>query len=468
MKLNPFNTLTGRMVLVTIVAVLLSYGIAFGIYANERGAALRRAAETGVIERVVFTAERLRQASIPERRALVDAIRDYAIRYEVGEAPEVSGGIGGGTGARIARGVTERLPDTQVWAQTLIVETASRRFRIRDGDGPPPGRSRREPGFEREPPPDAPRVKATEVRLAVQLSEGSWLNVRAHLPGPRPAPLSVLAAAIVSVIVVGVGAALVSRQIGRPLADLAAAARALGSGQSNVVAPVSGPDDVRRASTAFNAMAERLGHQLNRQRQMLWALSHDLRTPITAIRLRAELIEDESERQRLLASVAEMETLTEQALSLARAGASEEARATVDLAEIARTLCGELQDIGVNITADAPNAVMAECRPSEIARAARNLAENAAKYGGGGVMRVYRDGGYVVVDVSDNGPGVAPDQLEKLSAPFFRADSARSGAQNGAGLGLAIAQAIAEAHGGSLGLENRAGGGFSAKLMLPA
>jgi signal transduction histidine kinase len=178
------------------------------------------------------------------------------------------------------------------------------------------------------------------------------------------------------------------------------------------------------------------------------------------------LIEDESERQRLLASVAEMEQLTEQALSLARAGASEEERVSVDLAEIARTLCGELQDMGVNVTAEAEAAVLAECRPSEIARAARNLAENAAKYGGGGVMRVYRDDAHAIIEVRDQGMGVPEEQIEALSAPFFRADSARSTA-NGAGLGLAIAQAIAEAHGGKLKLANVTPHGFSAKLVLP-
>jgi signal transduction histidine kinase len=261
---------------------------------------------------------------------------------------------------------------------------------------------------------------------------------------------------------------LVSRQIGRPLADLATAAQALGSGQTQVEAPVSGPEDVRRASTAFNTMAQRLGRQLNRQRQMLWALSHDLRTPITAIRLRAELIDDEPTRHRLLASVDEMERLTEQALALARAGASEEARSQVDLSEIARTLCGELQDMGINAKADAPTPVTAECRPSEIARALRNLAENAAKYGGGGVMRVYRDeNGDAVAEVIDDGPGVAPDQLERLAAPFFRADDARSSEAGGAGLGLAIAQAIAEAHGGRLEFANRTPLGFSARLTLP-
>ncbi len=272
--------------------------------------------------------------------------------------------------------------------------------------------------------------------------------------------------ALIAVVATGAGAALIARQIGRPLADLATAARALGLGEANVAAPVSGPDDVRRASTAFNAMAERLGRQLGRQRQMLWALSHDLRTPITALRLRAELIEDEAARQRLLAPIAEMEQLTEQALALARAGASEEARARVDLAEIARTLCGELQDMGVHVTADAANPVFVDCRPSEIARALRNLAENAAKYAGQGVLHVYRTEGAVIAEATDEGPGVAPSQLARVTAPFFRSDDARSGA-SGAGLGLAIAQAIADSHGGKLELANRTPRGFSAKLILP-
>ena len=463
------NTLTGRMVAVTIVAVIVSYAIAFAIFANERGTALRRAAEVGVAERVVFTAERLRSVA-PERRQFVaESIRDFSMRFSVSTSPEVTASIGG-QGTRIANAITERLVDSSAHAQTRVIDAPSRRFRVRgerseDGGERPP----REFDRPRDGPPgeEAPKVRVTEATVSVRLDDSSWLNATARLPGPRPAPISAMVGALVSIIIVGIGAALVSRQIGRPLSDLANAARALGSGETNVTAPVSGPDDVRRASTAFNAMAERLGRQLNRQRQMLWALSHDLRTPITAIRLRAELIEDDTERQRLLASVAEMETLTEQALSLARAGASDEARANVDLAEIARTLCGELQDMGVNITAEANEALMVECRPSEIARAMRNLAENAAKYGGGGVMRVYSSNKEVVVEVLDDGPGVPPDLLAKLTNPFFRADDARSEAK-GAGLGLAITQAIADSHGGRLILENRTPKGFSAKLILPA
>lgn len=463
MTSNPLNTLTGRLVLVTVLAVIISYAIAFALYANERGAALRRAAETSVAERVVFTQERLLEIA-PDRRASVAAsIRDFSMRYEVSATPEVTQGALSGPGGRVARAIVERLPGAEVHASARTIELPSRRWRMRErafADGGPRPMRR----FETD---EAPMVRQTEVTLSLHLDDHSWLNARARLPGPRPAPLGVLAAALASVIIVGVGAALVSRQIGRPLADLANAARALGAGEANVTAPVSGPEDVRRASSAFNAMAERLGRQLNRQRQMLWALSHDLRTPITAIRLRAELVDDEATRQRLLASVEEMEQLTEQALALARAGASDEARAKVDLAEIARTLCGELQDMGVDVRAQTSEAVIAECRPSEIARALRNLAENAAKYAGGGVMRAYREAGEAVVEVLDEGPGVPAEQLAKLTAPFFRADEARSSSANGAGLGLAIAQAIAEAHAGRLELSNRTPRGFRAKLVLP-
>ncbi|ANP45418.1 ATP-binding protein [Candidatus Viadribacter manganicus] len=470
----PLNTLTGRMVAVTVVAVIVSYAIAFAIYTNERGSALRRAAETNVAERVAFTAERLRDLPPARRVGAAESIREFSLRFNVSETPEITVNTGG-AGTRIANVINERLANSETHARSRIIEAPSRRWRdrgprpLRDGeDRPPPppdqfGDGRGAGG----PPDDAPIVRVTEATISVRLDEATWLNATARLPGPRPTPFSAIVGALVSIVIVGIGAALVARQIGRPLSDLANAARALGSGETNVAAPVSGPEDVRRASTAFNAMAERLGRQLNRQRQMLWALSHDLRTPITAIRLRAELIEDEGERQRLLASVAEMETLTEQALSLARAGASEEARASVDLAEIARTLCGELQDLGINVSADANEPIITECRPTEIARAMRNLGENAAKYGGGGIMRVYRNtANEAVIEIADSGPGVPADLLAKLTNPFFRADDARSEA-SGAGLGLAITQAIADSHGGRLILENRTPRGFSAKLILP-
>lgn len=463
MSWNPLNTLTGRLVLVTVVAVILSYTTAFLLFSNERGAALRRAAETSIVERVVYTAERLREAPPQRRERIAEEIRDPGIRYSVAATPSVEHAATSGAAARIARGIAERLSNAQPRVETRTTDEPPRfRERRHGGDVFRERRRRRDRDSD-----NAPLVSVTRASISVQIDNATWLNARARLPGSPRAPLNLLAGAIGSIFVVGLGAALVSRQIGRPLTDLANAARALGSGQTHVTTPVRGPADVQRASTAFNAMAERLGRQLSRQRQMLWALSHDLRTPITALKLRAELIEDDAVRQRLLAPIEEMELLTEQALSLARAGASDEQRVKVDLAEIAVTLCGELQDLGVNVRAEAPQPVMAECRPSEIARALRNLAENAAKYGGGGVMRVYRSAaGEAVVEVLDDGPGVPDEQLDKLTAPFFRVDEARSKA-NGAGLGLAIAQAIADSHGGRFEFANRTPSGLSAKLILP-
>jgi len=468
---NPLNTLAGRMVLVTVIAVAISYAIAFAFFTNERGNALRRAAESAFSERVAFTADRLSQAPAERRAMIAEGIRDPSIRFRV-ESEAATTETAGGAASRISRAIGEQFVSSEVHVTSRVIETESRRWRnfrerMRDRDERTTDERRHDREMRRRHNEHTPLVRLTEVHASVRLDDTTWLNARGHLPGPAPAPWPVLIGALVSVIAVGIGAALISRQIGRPLSDLANAARALGSGQGNITARVSGPEDVRRASTAFNAMAERLGRQLNRQREMLWALSHDLRTPITALRLRAELIEDDAARQRLLAPIEEMERLTEQALSLARAGASEEARVNVDLAEIVRTLCGELQDMGVNVSADANAPVNAECRPSEIARALRNLAENAAKYAGSGVMRAYRGpAGEAVVEIVDNGPGVPADQIAKLAAPFFRADSARSEA-NGAGLGLAIAQAIAEAHGGKLELANRTPRGFSARLVLP-
>lgn len=453
---NPLNTLAGRMVLVTVLAVAISYALTFVIYSNERGAALQRAAENALIERVAYAGERLRAAPAQQRPLLHEDMRDRGFRLSISAAPAARQADVSGPAGRIARGIAERLPGAEV----------------RVDPRPPPlmfdhsdAMHRGEHGPARRLHDELGRFEATPILVSVRLDANTWMNVRARLPRPRPLPSSVWVAALATVLIVGFGAALVSRQIGKPLADLARAAQALGAGKTAVRAPVTGPEDVRRASNAFNAMAERLSRQIDRQRQMLWALSHDLRTPITAIRLRAELLDDEAERQRLLASIQEMEQLTEQALALARAGASEEMRQNVDLAEIARTLGGELRELGAAITVDADQPVMIECRPNEIARALRNVADNAAKYAGGGAMRVFASGDQAVVEVSDEGPGVSEEQLSRLTEPFYRADPARS--SPGAGLGLAIAQAIVEAHAGSLTLQNRSPHGFTATISLP-
>lgn len=501
MKLNPFSTLAGRLILVTIVAIAISHIVAFTLFANESGRTIRRNSEQYAIERVVSAFDRMRGQSPAQQTQIAAELSDFGMRFSIVSQSVSTPAMS--NAANFAGQLSSQLDGVQTNARERTIEidfSQLRMMRRRDGfgrpdgpqpEGPPPGEPRPDqhagpPRDQGNAPPDNlprsigpifPRVSGpsdnakrnvTELTVDVLLSPGRWLQGRALLPAPRPAPLSIWVAALASMLLVAVSSALIARQIGKPLADLADAAERLGHGETDVAAPVTGPEDVRVASKAFNAMAARLGRQLNRQRQMLWALSHDLRTPITALRLRAELVEDESARQRFLAPLAEMETLTEQALSLARAGVSEEKRVNVDLAEIARTLVGELSDLGISARVETDAPVMAECRPTEIARAMRNLIENAAKYGGGGLVKVYRAEENALFQVDDDGPGLSPDLLARVTEPFFRADAARSEGANGAGLGLAITQAIADGNGGRLVLENRTPHGLSAKLILPA
>ena len=473
-RFNPLRTLAGRLLLVTIACIAISHAVAFTLFASERTRTFQREAEQRIVERVVDAFQGVRDQPANVQPAMARAASNRGMRFYIVDSTEP--GQDGDAAARIAQAIAPQVNGAQVNAHTRSIQL-NWRPRMRDINRPTPGaqppddgaQGRDAPAMPMPGPPDddrGPRI-ATQLTVDIALNPGHWLRATALLPAPRPVPDYLWIGALASMIAVGIGAVLISGQINRPLADLGRAAERLGWGETDVKAPVSGPEDVRRASVAFNAMAERLGRHMNRQRQMLWALSHDLRTPITALRLRAELIEDDAARQRLLAPLAEMETLTEQALSLARAGASEEERAHVDLAEIARTLCGELQDMGIAAVAEADTPLVAECRPSEIARAMRNLAENAAKYGGGGVMKVYRGAGNeAVVEVVDSGPGLSDDLIDRVTQPFFRSDESRSG-NCGSGLGLAIVQAIADGHGGRLVLANRTPHGLSAKLILP-
>jgi signal transduction histidine kinase len=483
--LAPFRTLAGRLVLVTIAAIALSQLLVAGLFARERSDSLRRLAETAIAERIVAVAERARSAPSVDRAAIARNASDFVVRYSVAsQAP--FGSAGSGAGQRMARLVAQALDGAQAFGRAKIVERDVRAdWRARpppEGIGPPGAHGRFDVFIGDGPPPDGSpperlrdhdrggrihrHLRATQLTMAIELGPSSWLVAETRLPAPRPFPLSYLVGALVSMLAVGTGAVFVAAQIGRPLAKLAAAAARLGAGDFAATAPLDGPDDVRRASMAFNDMAARLGRQIARQRSMLWSLSHDLRTPITALRLRAELLEDDAARAKMLAQLAEMEQLTEEALALARAGASDEARLRVDLGDITRTLIAELRDLDMPVEAGAIASVFAACRPGEIARAIRNLIENGARHGGGCVVNVRAEGATIVVEVLDNGAGLSDDLIARVREPFFRADPAR-GRDGGSGLGLAIAQAIADGHGGQLVLENRAPHGLRAALILP-
>ena len=279
-------------------------------------------------------------------------------------------------------------------------------------------------------------------------------------------PIEVLVAALIAVVTASAAAAYMARRVVRPLSELtkAAADVAMGSGAPHVAE--QGPDDVRSAAIAFNAMATKVTRTLESQRHLLSAVGHDLRTPLTAMRINLEFVEDEDLREGLMRNLEELQVLTEQVLAAAK-GAGGEQKRQVDLSALVESLCTDLDELGepVSWANHAPAPI--SCRPNEIKRAVRNLVENAVAYGHKADVRISDTGDGYEVLVEDEGPGIPEGERQRVFEPFVRLESSRNEATGGTGLGLTLVKAIVEGHGGAVRLENRPGGGLCARMRLP-
>jgi signal transduction histidine kinase len=223
---------------------------------------------------------------------------------------------------------------------------------------------------------------------------------------------------------------------------------------------------VRDAAIAFNKMTEQVTKTLESQRHLLSAVGHDLRTPITAMRINLEFLEDSDLREGLLRNLDELQDMTEQVLSAAR-GAGGEPPRNVDLSALLESLCTDMDEMGEPVSWANHAPAPLSCRPNEIRRAVRNLVENAVAYGGRADVRLAdTPKGYEIL-VEDDGPGIAEDDQHRVFEPFVRLESSRNAATGGTGLGLTLVKAIAEGHGGAVRLENRSEGGLRACLNLP-
>jgi signal transduction histidine kinase len=279
-------------------------------------------------------------------------------------------------------------------------------------------------------------------------------------------PIEIMVAALLAVLLSSAGAAFMARRAVRPLSELtkAAAKVAVGSGTPHVAE--EGPDDVRKAAIAFNIMAAKVTRTLESQRHLLSAVGHDLRTPLTAMRINLEFVADDELRQGLMRNLDELQALTEQVLAAAKGGTGEKPR-QVDLSALVESLVTDLDEMGepVSWANHAPAPI--SCRPNEIKRAVRNLVENAVAYGHKAEVRITDAGDGYDVLVEDEGPGIPEDDRQRVFEPFVRLESSRNEATGGTGLGLTLVKAIAEGHGGQVRLETRPGGGLRARMHLP-
>lgn len=314
--------------------------------------------------------------------------------------------------------------------------------------------------------------------VSVQLPDGRWLVGYQQSPGSSPwwrplhfsIPVSTLPVLLVALPFI--------RRILRPIRALERAAERFSRGEHDGPLPVTGPREARELTATFNLMAERQQRFTEDRTRMLAAISHDLRTPITSLRLRTELIDDAELRTAMRRTLETMGQMVEQTLRFAADDCVKEAAVEADLAQLMRELAGELARPDVRVRYVGPASLPYRCRPLALRRAIGNLAANAVRHGTDVTLCASAAEGNssdIVFAIIDNGPGIPDDQLERVFEPFARLDSARcrdaapgsSPANSGVGLGLSIARTCVEAHGGTLRLTNNPNG-LTATITLPA
>jgi signal transduction histidine kinase len=306
------------------------------------------------------------------------------------------------------------------------------------------------------------------MRVAVQLHDASWLLFAFDQPF-RGFDFERLAMRLgIAGLVIGLVSVWLARRLVHPIDEFAHAATRLGLDPAAPPLAESGPREVREATQAFNKMQERLRRFVEDRTQMLAAISHDLRTPITRLRLRADLVEDEEIQRKVISDLDDMEAMIDATLSFARDDAQAEAGERIDLAVLLETLCDDASDAGYSATYQGPEHWPLLCRPIALQRALTNLIDNAVKYGGAAEVRLGPAvDGHVEIAITDRGPGIPPSEFEKVFAPFYRLERSRNRSTGGSGLGLAVARSIVRAHGGDITLANRPEGGLLAQVVLP-
>ncbi|QPF93333.1 ATP-binding protein [Bradyrhizobium commune] len=306
-------------------------------------------------------------------------------------------------------------------------------------------------------------------RIGVVLPDGTM--IAGHVEnGPRPwfwgAPwLVTLMTAFICITVLGLWAA---RALATPLSSFAKAAENFSLDGGAEPLPERGPEEIRSVARALNRMHERIARLMSDRTRMLAAISHDLRTPITRLRLRAEFIEDEGNRKRMLIDLDQMRSMLESVLSLLRNDRKIEAVTLVDIASTLQLIADQFGDMGHVVHYEGPLSATAAARPDDLHRGVTNLVENAVRFGAEVTIRLDIVGTKLVIDVEDDGPGISDARKQEMLEPFVRGDDARTmDDSTGFGLGLSIARAIALAHGGDLSLHDRAPHGLIVRMQLP-
>jgi signal transduction histidine kinase len=321
----------------------------------------------------------------------------------------------------------------------------------------------------------APPRAREQMVAAIHTSDRGWITVAMPMRGPDEGLLISLLGQTLLLYGLLVGAiALIVGRITRPLAALTGRLEQFASTRdaAGQLAP-QGPNDVRRLIIAHNAMEHRIAALLDEKDVMLGAIGHDLKTPLAALRVRIESVEDDAERDKMAATIEDIVRSLDDILSLARVGRPSDPREPAELKALVGQVADEFEDMGEPVTFAPGERIVAPVRVTWLRRGLRNLVSNALRYGGGAArITLEREGAMAVIRVEDDGPGIPEGRIGAMMEPFTRGEPSRNSATGGAGLGLTLARAIAEQHGGALVLANRRNSdgsvaGLTATLTLP-
>lgn len=257
-----------------------------------------------------------------------------------------------------------------------------------------------------------------------------------------------------------------ARRLSRPIQVFAEAAERLGRDPKAPPLELKGPSEIGMAARAFNEMQQRLQRYVDDRTAMVGAIAHDLRTPLTRLRFRIEGL-PEDQRAKYASDLDQMEEMIAATLAFVRDASKTGERTPLELSSLVESLCDEMAETGARTEVEPGEKVVLEGDPMALRRLVANLLENAVKFGGRARARVFSDAGHAVVEIDDDGPGIPPADSEKVFEPFYRREPSRSRQTGGIGLGLAVVRTIARGHGGDVNLINRAGGGLTARVVLP-
>ena len=442
------GSMTGRVFVTLLLGILITGALTQWLADNERQRVLEHARDQNLIER----AEQLIMATeiVPTsaRPAYLAVANRPGLSLEVG------------TPRPLAKAASE-------FAETLA-ERLGAGYQIVSANSRP---------LACDSPPRIPQLygllsarwRGACEFVNVRLRDGQELRL-AVLP-PRAAVVNddtdyraVIALFFVSIAFL---AYLVARMTTRPLKRLAVAAQELGNDINRPPLNVSGASEIRQASTAFNAMQARIRQYIFQRTQMLAAITHDLQTPLTRMRLRLEKVADAELQERLIGDLSAMQAMVREGLELARSMDTTETMQMLDLDSLLASSCDDAADANQPVTLSGRSGMAILGRPLDLRRCLGNLIDNAVKYGHDASVTVDRVNGAARIRVRDSGPGIPPAEQARVFDPFYRVETSRSRESGGTGLGLTIARNIAEQHGGGIALSNHAEGGLEVTLMLP-